>query len=176
MSKKVSSLRVSKSAANKALAKKTAGIITAVIFGIVAVYVALAAFAVRFVPSDLGMVLVKEPTFEGGYAPVGAHVLVTPEVNESGPLNNLKTAFIPIGPAAITEVEAGPFGTIASSGNLVTVNDRVFEGTLVDTVESDKPREYLANEYLVSCVEGACSEGELYIIKPEQILGVPVNA
>ena len=163
-------LRISKSLANRAIASKVLTIVGYVLLVAVSFYVIFAAFALRFVYSNVGVTLVKDSTFTGGFIPAKVEVLIADRETEQSPLSNLQYAFTPQSNLSKVVVEAGPYGEVSSEGPLTSVDGVLLNGKLID------PPKFLSEQYVVSCVEGACgAEGELTVISKKQIVGVTVK-
>lgn len=163
-------LRISKSLANRTIASKVFTVVGYVLLVAVAFYVLFAAFALRFVYSNVGFTLVKDSTFSGGFIPAKVEVLISDSETEQTPLTNLQYAFTPQKNLSKVLVEAGPYGKVSTDSSLTSVDGVLLDGKLVD------PPKFLSEQYVVSCVEGVCGEeGELTVIGKKQIVGVTVK-
>ena len=166
-----SAVRVARNAYFRIIAKRVSMVVIWTLVSAFFVYVAFAATLLRVVPTGtMGGVLVREPTYEGGMIPENAVVLV--RTSGSAPDNmigRLQQAFTVQSDAALVRVEAGPYGKITwASPGLTTVN-----GKRVSVLLTKNPGEYLSNQYIAECLQGACDKGSGLLFRADGVLGVP---
>lgn len=162
-------VRVANSAYYKMIFGKIFSGLGVLVIGLIVMYLAFALTIMRFIPSsNMGPVLVKNATFEGGLIPAGAVVAIGDDERPEGALGNIYNAFIPQD-VKIVKVVAGPNGEIEwKGGGLVTVN-----GRLLDVELEEKPEgSFLSGRYIVKCLEG-CEPGA-FLVTDNQVLGVPL--
>lgn len=166
-----SKIRVDNKSFIKMIFTKILGGVAVAALTLVVLYLAFAATIMRVIPStNLGGVLVKNPSFEGGLIPEKAVVVVGYEDRPSGILGNLQNTFIPQ-PVSIVEIVAGPNGEIKwKEGGITTIN-----GKIIDITLDEKPDgKFLSGRYIARCLEG-CNEGEeSVIVYSNQVLGIPL--
>lgn len=139
------------------------------------VYTCFAATLVRIVPSmSLGPVPVKNMTYPGGTAPAGAALLVSTEKPQgTGMQDRLAQAFIPTERTALVTVVTGPTGKLAvDAKGGVSVGGKAMGVTLKDASK----KEYLMNEYIVTCRAGDCTTGSSFIVPADRIYGTALSA
>lgn len=119
-------------------------------------------FAVRTISTDSESVLVKDPAFKGGQAPVGSVVLVSesePKM-EPGLMKNVVDTFASHPDAKVVTVEAGPNAKVEENEEgLMTVDGRELKGSL------DNLPSRLDGEYIVS------DDDTLFLVDEAQVLG-----
>lgn len=160
-------IRVDKREYQKSILKAVLTQFTLFIFFVIVVYLAMAATIVRVVPTQYGMIPSKNNTFEGGILPVNSqvHINLSGEVKE-GPVDRLKQSVIPAEASAVVSVIAGPIGAVTK--NPFSVNGL----TMPEPIGFPADKEYLEDEYIGVCVEGACQPGSTVLFNDKQIIGV----
>lgn len=172
-------VRLARSAYNSLLFKKIGRGLFITFCAVVLLYTVFAATLLRVVPttSGAGLVPVKNITYSGGMIPAQAQILVNVKNPEGkGFLDHLRQAFVPGGDYAVVSVVAGPYGKLTWAppgistvdGELVDANFPPNEG-----IESPllKRASYLNDEYLVTCISGACVSGKAFIVHKDHVLG-----
>lgn len=179
--KKAPQLRIARGAYGRLLLKKILSIIVITFACVFVLYICFAATIVRFVPttSGAGIVLIKNPTYDGGIVPVGEVVLVdTQDVQQKSIVGHLKQAFVPNGSAAKVSVVAGPYGKIDwAEPGVLTVDGEIINAPMPsrDGKSPIGDTEYLNDQYVGICLEGNCIKGEAIIIESSHIMGVPLD-
>jgi len=171
--KKNPQVRIAKNTYSNLLATRLLKAFGLVFLGIVLVYVCIALTIFRVIPTtSAGLIPVKNLTYSGGLIPSGEVIMVdmnAPQGTEI--LDRAKQAFIPTSTAAVVKVEAGPWGNFEWNSGVVTFDEKILTLTMPEDPGTDK----LESQYLVTCVEGACTPGEGYIIPANQIMGQPLG-
>lgn len=150
----------------------------AAIAGIV-LYLCFAATWVRLVPtlSGVGVVAVKNVTYEGGVLPPGAQVLVDRNETQGTKIQNrLKQAFVPSATAAKVEIIAGPYGELNwAKPNILTVDGQPigvpFPADSEGKAPIDEKDAYLKDQYVGVCISGDCTPGEAFIFGKDNVYG-----
>lgn len=143
----------------------------------IAVYFIFAVTIVRFIPTldaSVGYAVpVKNITFPGGKAPVGAEVVVNMATPQGiSTFDRLKQSVTPATDLAIVQVLGGPSGRITwAETGLVAV-----DGTPLSTPLLINPnKEFLENEYIVRCIAGSCEKNSGTLVSAGNIYGEPLN-
>ena len=139
------------------------------------VYLCFAATLLRVVLlRDNSVVPVKNLTFEGGIAPVGSKVLVDPGNHDGGILDHLKQSLAPSRQASVVTIEAGPIGRLQYADPILTVDGKavtkIHSEDYKDIIEG-RSGKFLRDEYVVRCVQGNCTPGEVFIVPKEKVIG-----
>ncbi len=167
--KKAPQVRIAKSTYGNLMATKVLKALGVGFLVIALVYVCFAISIARILPTTtVGLIPVKNITFAGGLVPAGEEIVVdmaNPQGTEI--LDYLKQSFIPNGNAAIVEVAAGPWGSFEWSNGIVTHDEQILNMAMPE----EPAKLTLDNEYLVTCVEGACVPGQGYVIHASQLMG-----
>lgn len=154
-----SEVRIAKAIGYRIIAKKAVRAVLWLILLAVVVYGIIASSMTRYVATDLGTLKIVSTNFPGGHAQPGTVVAIDPSGGHDGsPLANLLTAITPHSGILIGEIVEGPFGAPDWA-----------------SYELEMERDAkLSNQYIFRCLEG-CGEVDGYgIIKPQQIMGIPV--
>lgn len=154
--------RVQTSAATRVLLRRAVRYVLYSLVALIAVYLVVATFAVRFISAGSGHVLVRDPIFEGGQAPAGSVILVSENEPKMKPglMRNFVDSVTHHPDAKVVTVEAGPFGKVEKNKEgLTTVDGRVLSGSL------DNPPSYLGDQYIVS------DGDKLLLVNETQVLG-----
>lgn len=162
-------IRIAKATYNSMLATrilKALGVVA--VLGFI-IYFCFAATIMRIIPTtNAGLLPVKNITYAGGLIPQGALVATDMESERgSNILDYLEQSFIPSSTVAIVEVEAGPWGTFSWSDGSVTFDEKLLPMKMPDQPDTTA----LENDYLVTCVKGACVPGQGYIVPASYIMG-----
>ena len=171
--RKTPQVRIAKGTYSSLMATK---ILKALGFGVIALlvlYLCFAATIVRVLPtSSIGFVPVKNITFAGGLIPAGENVIVDMQNTQgSEVLDHLKQSVLPNGNAARVQVEAGPWDSFTWKEGVVIHDQQVLTMEMPNRPESTD----LHDEYLVTCLEGACVPGQGYVLNENQVLGSPLE-
>lgn len=170
--KKVPQIRVAKSAYYQQIASKTFRGLVMLLGVLVVIYICFAATIVRVIPTVEGnFVPVKNSTFPGGIATPETEMVVSMSTEQGdSTLDLLKQSFMLAPDLATVKVVAGPSGDLnwAETG-LIAVNGEVAPVRVMTPPDN----RYLAHEYIVECISGACNPGEGYIIGEDQVYGEP---
>lgn len=150
------------------------GLLTALVL-----YLCFAATWVRVVPtlSGAGFVPLKNVTYEGGFLPSGAQVLIDRSEPQGNKIQNrLKQAFVPSSTAAKVEIIAGPYGELKwAAPNILTVDGKPIGAPYPANNEGKNPIDiedpYLKNQYVAVCISGACTPGEALIFEQDYVYG-----
>ena len=140
------------------------------------VYLAFAATIMRVVPtSDAGLVPVKDNTEVGGLIPAETEVLIAMDgakVDQSIK-GNLTNSLLPRSNAAVVLVHAGPTGKVTQGPKgEVTVGGKLLPVTLP---EGFTEIGFLKDEYLGTCVAGACAYGEPVLFPVTSLYGLTLE-
>jgi hypothetical protein len=141
---------------------------------ILVVYFAFAVTIMRVLPTtSVGLLPVKNITFEGGLVPAGEVVVLSMTQPQGEEITDyLKQSVVPTTDAAIVKVIAGPWGAFEwSPPGIVAVNDQIVE----NVVMAEPSDQELTSEYLVECLSGSCVAGQAYVIPSNHLLGVPLS-
>lgn len=171
-SKKNPQIRIAKSTYSNLLATRILKAFLYSFIGIVVIYFCLAITIARILPSSsIGITPVKNITYAGGNIPLGKVVVVDMEKSHDSSTLDYFQQSITISPTmALVEVQAGPIGNFKWSGGVITSNEKILDMTM----PKDPGVDYLINQYLVSCVSGACTPGNGYLISADQVVGQPL--
>lgn len=167
-------IRVSQSTYQKTVLKEILAKVVLAFIGVLLIYLVVAAFLMRVMPTSAGLILTKNNTYPGAILPLNSQILVdlNPEaVSTVGPLDNLKSAFIPQKNVALVEVLAGPIGELKWASNVLTVDGK----PLVPPFYDDPNKKFLENEYIGVCIAGDCTPGLPLIFGQNQTKGVPLT-
>jgi len=186
--KKQPQIRIARQTYNSLIATKILRYAFVSFLGFMLLYLCFAVTIMRVVPSvSIGPVLTKNITFPGGLIPEGTTVLVDvtgPQGSEM--LDYLRQAFVPTNTVAVMKVHGGPWGTfnwqesgvVSYDGKILdmTIPARVNDdGVVLDVPATPRGDTKLENEYLMTCVEGACVPGQGYVFKALNIMGQPIG-
>lgn len=188
--------RVDKKFVNKEVLKRLSKIPVTVLITVVATYFVLVISIFRVVPSTAGteLVPIKDITTKGGILPSDTQVLVNrAERADLTVLGKIKSAFIPRGDLAVVKIIAGPYGEMKwnppHNMSLIVNKFKKEEGQKVsrhkETIVIETPflplgeekrsptyyGKYLENQYLCTCISGACTPGAGLIIHRDGVLG-----
>lgn len=144
------------------------------------VYLCFAATLLRVVLlRDNSITPVKNITFQGSIAPVGAKVLVDPYTpHNGGILDHLKQSLTPSRQASVVTVEAGPIGKIQYAEPILTVDGKTVTNVTKEhynNMTEGRESNYLKDEYVVRCVKGNCIPGKVFIVSKSHIIGQTLN-
>lgn len=172
--KRAPQVRVAKNTYMNMLGVKILKAVGAAFIVLVVIYLSFAATIMRVLPTeDLGMIPVKNNTFEGGLVPAGERIVVSMSHSQGQEATDyLQQAFVPTKNAAVIEVLAGPWGKFGwAEPGLIAIDGEVIDGVFMD----EPAQTTLESAYLAVCVEGACTPGQAYVIPSSNILGIPIG-
>lgn len=186
--KKQPQIRIARQTYNSLIAAKILKMSLAALVFLVLVYFCFAMTILRIVPSvSTGPLLTKNITFPGGIIPAGELVVVDIAQPHGTEITDyLEQSFIPNSNLAIMRVHAGPWGSFDwDTTGVVSVDGQILPVEIPPAVsESGEKLDYpqtlrgdtkLNDEYLMSCVEGACVPGRGYVYPITHILGQPIG-
>jgi len=170
--RKTPQVRIAKSTYGSLLATK---LLKGFLFGLTALVVLYLCFAVTIVrvlpTTSIGLTPVKNITYPGGLIPAEEVVVVDMvESHGSEIVDHFMQSVTPNGNVAKVRVEAGPWAKFSWKEGVVIYKDQILEMTMPNAPESTA----LQDEYLVTCMSGACVEGQGYVISKGQVLGTPL--
>jgi hypothetical protein len=171
--KKAPQVRIARSSYANMLSTRILKNAALAIVVLLVVYLAFAATIMRVLPTtSVGLLPVKNLTFEGGLVPPGEIVAVSMTEAQGEEIQDyLAQSLIPHKNVSVVKVIAGPWGTFEwSPPGIIAVEDQIVENV---TMEEPSDEE-LTSEYLVECVRGACVPGEAYVIPTDHLMGVPL--
>lgn len=181
-------VRIARQTYNSLMAKKILKASLLLLLGLVVLYVCFAATILRFIPSiSMGPVLTKNITFPGGLIPEGESVVIDVYSPRDDSMEEyLKQAFVPQDTYAIMKVEGGPWGGFTwDKSGVVTYEEKVLSMKIPEAVDEEgNPLGYpnvpsggtaLENEYLMTCLAGACNPGQGYVFSAQHIVGQPLG-
>lgn len=142
---------------------------------VVGIYAGLAAtIAYSTSTPGSGQFFVARGTYVGGTVPAGSTIYVsTTNAVENSFLTNLQEGFSGLPNGAVVKTIAGPVEEIVvdNTGRASVGGDDISGVLPADFANGG----YLKNQYLVECVSGACTSGDLLVINQNQISGEVIN-
>lgn len=142
---------------------------------VVGIYAGLAAtIAYSTSTPGSGQFFVARGTYVGGTVPQDSTIYVsTSNVVSNSFLTNLQEGFSGLPNGAVVKTIAGPVEEIIvdNYGNASVGGDDIAGVLPAEFAQGG----YLKNQYLVECVSGACTAGDLLVINQNQISGEVIN-
>lgn len=141
------------------------------------VYLCFAVTLLRVVLiGDGSLVPVKNPTFVGSVVPSGSRVVVDPSrPHDGGIIDHMRQAFLPSRKASVVDVLAGPYGRLSWAEPILTVDGKAVSSNVSSSqysaITKDRESQFLQNEYVVKCVKGDCTPGEVFIVSSNSVTG-----
>lgn len=129
---------------------------------------------------DSKVTAVARDTFLGGIPAKNDMVLTSPtQVAGDNPLDRLREAVLGVKDAQIVEILSGPSDKISMSGDSFTVTGQepgFFHGAIISSDGKRITKNFqLGDQYLTSCVGGACKPNTFLIVEEENLYGEVVN-
>lgn len=163
-------VRVSKSFARNFTFQSAVSATVILFICAVFLYIGVSGTIARLNWTNLGVVPVSSPAFPGGYAQPGTEVYVSSDAYKDNFIENTLSSLREFNDVSLVEVKAGPYGSVKwEPSGLTVVNNVIVDGVL----PKDPGSGVLDNQYIVTCVEGACEPGLTYIVDSDDIFGVP---
>lgn len=142
---------------------------------VVGIYAGLSAtIAYATSTSGSGQFFVARGTYVGGTVPEDSTIYVSTTNSISNSfITNLQEGFGGVPNGAVVKTIAGPVEEIVvdNLGNASVGGDSI-KGTLPSDFAQGG---FLKNQYLVECISGSCTSGELLVINQNQISGEVIN-